>query len=127
LSKEKDQLAFEGRYLEAENIRLKINELKESLSGKKKKDLTSQHNAEMQNLEENYNKELFELNQEWDSRFGVFNEKARKMEEMLNEKHKQEMEALIASLDEKLPKQVKFSKEYLDLKQSEMNLVKQER
>ena len=34
---------------------------------------------------------------------------------------------LWAVLDVKLPKLVKFSREYLDLKQSELNLVKQER
>lgn len=81
----------------------------------------------MRNLEDNYNKELGDFNEEWDNKFMTLQEKARKMEEALMEKHKREMEELINNLDAKLPKQVKFSKEYLDLKQSEMNLVKQER
>lgn len=127
LTREKEQLVAEGRYLEAENVKLRINELKGNMTGQKKKDLDFQHAQEMQNLEENFNKEIFELNQRWDLTFNDFGEKAKKTEENINIKHKAEMEELVQSLDAKLPRQVKFSREYLDLKQSEMNLVKQER
>lgn len=96
------------------------------MTGQKKRDLTYQHMTEMKNLEDNYVTEVNEFNEEWDNRFMTFQEKARKHEEMLMEKHKTEMEELLDNLA-KLPRLVKFSKEYLDLKQSETNLVKQQR
>jgi hypothetical protein len=101
--------------------------LKQNLSGRKKVDLTNQHAFEMQNLEDNYNKEIEELNQKWDNHFLEFSEKAKKLDEEMSSRQKAEMEELINILEIKLPKQIKFSREYLDLKQSEMNLVKQER
>jgi molybdopterin converting factor small subunit len=127
LTGQKEQLALEGRYLEAENVKNKINELKNNMSGQKKRDLTYQHQSEMQNLEENYNKEIFELNTKWEQGFAEFNDRAKKTDENINERHKAEMDDLVSRLDAKLPKQVKFSREYLDLKQSEINLVKQDR
>jgi hypothetical protein len=118
---------LEGKYLEAESVKNRVNELKQNMSGQKKRDLTSQHNSEMQNLEENYNKDIEEMNQKWEVLFLEFNEKAKKLDEEMNARQKGEMEELMALLDMKLPKLVKFSREYLDLKQSELNLVKQER
>lgn len=97
------------------------------MTDQKKKDLNYQHSSEMLNLEENYNREIVELNIKWDALFNELNEKAKKMEESLNIKQKNEMETLIIQLDEKISKQIKFSKEYLDLKQCEYNLVKQDR
>ncbi len=81
----------------------------------------------MQNLEDNYNREINEINQKWENYFNEFNEKAKKLDDENTFKHKSEMEEYISYLELKLPKQVKYSKEYLDLKQSEFNLVKQER
>lgn len=101
--------------------------MKQNLNGKKKVDLTNQHAYEMQNLEDNYNKEIDELNQKWDNLFLEFSDRARKIDEEMSVRHKAEMDELINILEAKLPKQIKFSREYLDLKQSEMNLVKQER
>ncbi len=124
---EKEQLAQEGNYLKADKLKKRINELKSNLSDQKKKDLTYQHSSEMVNLEENYNKEIVDLNLKWDEIFNKFNEKAKSTDENMNQKHRSEMDSLITQLDEKLPKFVKFSKEYLDLRQCEYNLVKQER
>jgi hypothetical protein len=117
----------EGRYLEAESIKLRINEFKETLSVQKKRDLDTHHICEMQNLEDNYNTEIAEFKGKWDIMFNEFSQKAKKLEETLIQKHKTEIDDLIAQLELKLPKQTKFSKEYLELRQTESNLVKQER
>lgn len=108
-------------------VKRKIKEIKESMTGRKKKDLDYQHNMEFKNLEENYNKDLMELNENHDRRFQEFEERARKAEEMLNENHQKELQNLYAYLEQTLPKVVKNSKEYFDLRQVEFNLVKQER
>ncbi len=127
MSIEKDNLVSEGRYLEAENIKNKINELKMNMTGMKKKDLNFQQSQEMQNLEDNFNQELSHLDEKWESFFLNFNDRVKKIDDANSIRHRAEMEDLHALLDMKLPKQPKFSKEYLILKQSEFNLVKQER
>lgn len=48
-------------------------------------------------------------------------------EDKMASKHNQEINNLVASLEEKLSRHVVFSKEYLELKNSEGNLVKQQR
>jgi hypothetical protein len=120
-------MALQCNYLECEKLKKRIDDLKSDLSDQKKKGLTYQHSSEMVNLEENYNKEILEINLRWETVFNEFNEKVKKEDENLNVKHHSEMENLINHLEEKLPKQIKFSKEFLDLKQCELNLVKQER
>ena len=49
------------------------------------------------------------------------------MEESLTAKQSKEMEELYNYLEQKLPKQVKYSKYFLDFKSQEENLVKQQR
>jgi hypothetical protein len=108
-------------------VKQKINELKNNINGQKKKDLTSQHAEEMRNLEESFNNEFIKCNEEYEEKFQKFQQNASTSEGNLEAKHKRDMEALIEELEQKLPRVVKFSREYLDLKQSEMALVKQER
>lgn len=97
------------------------------MSGRKKKDLDYQHMMEFKNLEENYNKDLMELNETHDKRFQDFEARARRCEEILNDNHQKELQHLYAYLEQTLPKVIKNSKEYFDLRQIEYNLVKQER
>jgi hypothetical protein len=82
---------------------------------------------EMQNLEDSYNDEVVEFNNKWENLSSEFSEKVKKLEDSLFQKHKVEMDELIGQLDLKIPKQTKFSKDYLELRQTESNLVKQER
>lgn len=125
--KEKDQLVFEGRYLEAESLRLKINELKEHMSGQKRKDLNSHHDLEWQNMDNEYSKELFIFSEQWENKFINLRERARLQDENLIFKHRREMEELIAQLEQTLARIVKFSKEYIDYRQTERKLVRYEK
>ena len=59
--------------------------------------------------------------------FIKFEEKSKNEEDVLNQRQSKEMEELYAYLEQKLPKQVKYSKKYLDLKNQEENLVKLQR
>ena len=86
-----------------------------------------EQNREMESLEINYTKELEENNSNFDRRFMEFEEKIRIQEEQLKEKQQHEMEILYNYLEQKLPKNPKFSREYINLKAQEENLVKQER
>lgn len=86
-----------------------------------------QHTQEMDNLEQAYNKEVEDYNLEWEVKFQDFENRSRLLEENLKEKHTKEMDELYSFLEHKLPKNVKYSKEYLALKNQEENLVKLQR
>lgn len=81
----------------------------------------------MDSLEMSYKEELEKFNQLWDESFSQFEDKSKREEDVLNNRHSKEMEELYAYLEQKLPKQVKYSKKYLDLKNQEENLVKLQR
>jgi hypothetical protein len=81
----------------------------------------------MNSLEGLYKKEYEELEMIYNNRFNELQNKSRQMEENLNGKHEKEMEKFYINLDEKLPKDVKFSRAYLDLKNQEFNLAKQQK
>jgi hypothetical protein len=127
LIKEKQQLASEGKYLEAEAIRRKINELRENNINLKKKEINQHHVSELRSLEEAYNKEITEHIKQWGEIFSQFQEKIKKQEDILADKHRYEMHTYITDLEAKLNMAIKYSKEYIDLKDSELNLVKLER
>lgn len=124
LENNKRDCAAKGLYDDAEILKNKIEELKKQLKIKKRKDLEFQHMSEVENLEQTYRQEVEEYNAEWDAKFRELEERSRIFEEQLNEKHAKEMEELYAFLEQKLPKNVKFSREFLELKNQEMNLVK---
>jgi hypothetical protein len=68
-----------------------------------------------------------ELELRFENEFNELEGKSKLLEEKLNEKHQNEMEELYNFLDMKLPKIVKYSKKYLDLKNQELNLAKQQK
>ena len=78
-------------------------------------------------MEISYKEELDQFNEKWDEMFNKFEEKSKNEEDVLNQRQSKEMEELYAYLEQKLPKQVKYSKKYLDLKNQEENLVKLQR
>jgi len=116
-----------GNYYEAEELKIKIEELSKRLKQKKKKDLEMQHFNELENLEISYKRELDNFNNFWDQQFKDLEEKSERLEKELIEKHKKEMDDLLNSLEQKLPKNIKYSKEYYELKSQEENLVKFQR
>lgn len=81
----------------------------------------------MLSLEQLYKKEFEDLEMIYNNKFNEHELKSRQMEENLNIKHEKEMEKLYERLNEKLPKSVKYSKRYLDLKNQELNLAKQQK
>jgi len=77
-------------------------------------------------LEENYNNEIAAFNEEWNKKLNDFNTNSKKVEEMLIERHKSEVEALTKSIDDQFNKTLKMSSTYLKYKDSERRLIKLE-
>lgn len=88
--------------------------------------MSIKHQTELQSLDELYKKEAEELEMDFETKFMTLQEKSKISEDKLNQKHQQEMEELYNFLDQKLPRIVKYSKKYLDLKNQEINLAKQQ-
>ena len=93
----------------------------------KKQDLSQKHQVENEKLESIFKSEMNELESKYQKFFNDLEEKSKIMEEKLNEKHQNEMEELYNFLDTKLPKNIKHSKKFLDLKNMELNLAKQQK
>lgn len=124
LELEKAESIKASNYDYTEQINQKITEMKKSLVAEKKKQLMEQHNIEIQSLDNAYKNELDEFNVAWDEKFKKLEEKSKNLEDSLNEKHNKQMNELYEYLEMKLPKNVKYSKTYLDTKNQEENLVK---
>jgi len=101
--------------------------LSKKLKQKRKRDLEIMHYNESENLEISYKRELENFNNYWDNQFKELEQKSEKLENELIEKHKKEMDDLLIILEHKLPKNIKYSKEYLELKTQEDYLVKFQR
>ena len=83
-------------------------------------------NKQNEELEENYSQEYQKLSDLWDNKLLSFIENGNKMEDELALNQNSKLEELINDLTSNYPP-IKFSSEYLNLRQIEKNLVKQER
>lgn len=126
LIQQKERLVTEGRYLEANEIKNQINQIKNTSLYHKTLTLTETQERQNEGLEEAFNIELQSLIEEWDNKIQAFVEKGKQAEMELNEIHNNQMEELINNLTNKYPS-IKYSKEYLENKTIELNLAKQER
>ena len=123
---EKDKLSSEGKYLEAEEIKQKIKELKEGTSSKKLDSLQENQAKERQNLESDYESERKQLEEKWDKKIQDFVDEGKKQEKDLVETHNKKMEEYISQLTKEYPR-IKYSTEYLNSRLQEKKLAKQER
>ena len=126
LIQEKEKLVSEGKYLEANEIKAKIDKLRNSNRNMRKETLNLIQNKQSEELEENYNSEYQRISDMWDNRLLSFIENGNKIEDELAQNQISKIEELINNLTSNYPT-IKYSKEYLNLKQIEKNLVKQER
>ena len=126
LLEEKEKLVAEGKYLEADEIKQKIEEMKKDSSYQKNDALYESQEKERQDLENDYETERKELEEKWDKKIQDFVEQGKKMEEELVEAHNKKMEEYITTLTTNYPR-IKYSTEYLNGRVQENKLAKQER
>ena len=126
LLEEKEKLVAEGKYLEADEIKQKIEEMKKDSSYQKNDALYESQEKERQDLENDYETERRELEEKWDKKIQEFVEQGKKMEEELVEAHNKKMEEYITTLTTNYPR-IKYSPEYLNGRVQENKLAKQER
>ena len=126
LMEEKERLVQEGKYLEAEEIKQKINDMKKNTNIQKTGELHENQIKEREILEGDYESERKELEEKWDKKIKEFVEEGKKQEKELIELHNKKMEEYISKLTSEYPK-IKYSTEYLNGRVQENKLAKQER
>lgn len=126
LLEEKERLVAEGKYLEADEIKQRIEDMKKDSSYQKNDALYENQEKERQDLENDYETERRELEDKWDKKIQEFVEQGKKMEEELVELHNQKMEEYVTTLTKNYPR-IKYSPEYLNGRVQENKLAKQER
>lgn len=119
-------LKKQGDYLKAEVVRKKIEAVKAKEKNSQLRDCDSRHIKENKYLEEQFLQELNEINNFWQTEYEKFEENLTINEKNLEDKHQIEMDELICE-DEKQIRIIKYSKEFLDSKNTEANLVKLDR
>ena len=122
LIEEKNRLVSEGKYLEANEIKNKINEIRCNSLTNKTLSLSETQEKQIEHLEEAFNNDFRLLAEQWEERLSEFIEKGKQSESDLNNMHNIQMEELINNLTNNYP-QIKYSKSYLEMKQIEMKLI----
>ena len=80
----------------------------------------------MSSINETYKNDLKEVNSYYDDKINTFLVNAKKSEVYLFESHRQELENYENNLENSIPKKIKFSKNFLDLKKRENAAAKSE-
>ena len=78
LMEEKDKLVQEGKYLEAEEIKQKIKDMKKDNNSQKVGELHESQVKEIQTLEGDYETERKELEEKWDKKIQEFVDDGKK-------------------------------------------------
>ncbi|CAD8099940.1 unnamed protein product [Paramecium primaurelia] len=115
----------QGKYMEAEDARKRINELRKQLITKKKKELIINWQNQKDQAEKAHMEEYNQFNQFWDNKMVNFNEEAKQVEIELQNRQQNEYKQLQEELERTTPYKPKESSEILNLKKIEEHLAKQ--
>ena len=85
----------EGKYLEANEIKTKIDKLRNSNRNMRTETLNLIQNKQSEELEENYNSEYERISDMWDNRLLSFIENGNKIEDELDQNQISKLEELI--------------------------------
>ncbi len=127
---EVDQIRLDSvkdkRFLDAENSKQKLKQLREILEQKKKVQFKENQKMEKIRLEEDFMNEMESFSEHWNSKIQNYQEECKQMENELIEHNKAQLEEYRDYLDENLPKKPKDSSKLINLKHQIEQLVKKQ-
>lgn len=126
LESEKERLVLEGKYMEASEIKKKLEKLKINKKSKKKQNISNIQEKRSEQLVLLYTEEYNNLIQTWENKIKELAEKYESNEKKMEEEHTKQMEEYVEELMKKYPS-MKYSKKYLETKAIEINLAKQDK
>lgn len=107
----------EGSYEEAENVKIRILQLREDLENRRRKELRDQQLAERLGVEEAHMKELQEFNEVWDRKVAEFEAHAASLQSQLDARHKNDLAAYMEKIRvETEPRAPRWSRDLLNLR-----------
>jgi len=113
----------QGKYVEAEVAKNRLEELKLHEDKRQEEALRARQISEMLGVEEAHVLELKQFNMNWDKKMSEYEERASTMADNMKKKHEEEVEKLREELNNKQHKP-KFSTELLKYRKVEEHLVK---
>jgi len=116
----------EGRFLDADNAKNKLKELKGALDKRKKTDIKSRHSIEKLKLEEDFNAEMKAFTDHWNEKLANYQEECNAMERELLEHNKRAIDEYRGYLESSLAEKPKDSTKLIAMKAQIESLVRQE-
>uniref|UniRef100_A0A7S2SB13 Uncharacterized protein n=1 Tax=Rhizochromulina marina TaxID=1034831 RepID=A0A7S2SB13_9STRA len=114
----------QGKYVEAEIAKNRLEELKLHEENRRKEAMRSRQLAERLGVEEAHMLEYQQFNMDWDRKMGEYETHANELVEAMRERHKAELREFQESLLQK-QQRPKFSRELLNLRRIQEHLAKQ--
>ena len=114
----------EGRYLDADNAKNKVKQVRQVLEKKRKKDMLSKHSIEKHKLDEEFEQELQGFTEFWNEKINKYQEECRQLENMLLTKNQEELEEYFQSLNKTIPLKYKPSSKMLEMHSTLNQLLK---
>ncbi|CAD8135968.1 unnamed protein product [Paramecium pentaurelia] len=115
-----------GKYLEADQAKKRLGELKKDLDQKNKIEVKDRHINEKQEIENAHFEEFNQFNEFWDQKMSEFDQEAQRVKEQVLQRHDEELKQFTDELENSIPVKPKDSAELLSLRKTEESLAKQE-
>mmetsp|Transcript_93571 Transcript_93571/g.267722 ORF Transcript_93571/g.267722 Transcript_93571/m.267722 type:complete len:209 (+) Transcript_93571:173-799(+) len=114
----------QGKYVEAEIAKNRLEELKLHEENRRKEAMRSRQLAERLGVEEAHMLEYQQFNMDWDRKMGEYEQHANELVEAMRDRHKNELKEFQETLLQK-QQRPKFSRELLNLRRIQEHLAKQ--
>ncbi|CAD8196390.1 unnamed protein product [Paramecium pentaurelia] len=115
-----------GKYLEADQAKKRLGELKKDLDSKNKIEVKDRHTNEKQEIEKAHLEEFNQFNEFWDQKMAEFDQEAQRVKEQVLQRHDEELKQFTDELENSIPVKPKDSAELLSLRKTEESLARQE-
>ena len=96
-----------GNYVEAENCRINVEQLKKDYQARKLYELNMKHKQENTDLAHTHHQEMENFNKFWDKKMEQFHGDGQRLERDMAERHQHELRTTREDLEKQLPLKLK--------------------
>lgn len=126
LEEHRKNCEVQGKYVEAEIAKNRLEELRNHEFSRRKEALRSRQIAERLGVEEAHMLEFQQFNAAWEAKFSEYEKKAQELDERMKNRHSNEIIEFQKKVEEQLQNaRPKFSKHLLDIRSIQHTLAKQ--
>lgn len=125
LEEHKKNCERQGKYIEADVAKKRLEELRQHEENRRKEGLRSRQIAQRLGVEEAHMLEFQQFNTMWDLKTTEYEERAAELLEAMRQRHVLDQREFRKKTASEQPRKPKFSKELLDLRRVEVTLARQ--